>query len=228
MTSQLVEACSRLPVRPLPPEYDYSCVPLAVCDAVFSIGARYEAVVRPIVTRFADFLNVPLFGIQQAPMSPKEGLRIIGHLSDATMASQVFKNRQRTSSRNGVLKSCAVRMWLEALSSLAIERFQDVHGHPRLFKAVARIPGQSKRPFEYFLMLAGDTGRIKCDRHIIAFCTNFGGAAEELPSIAKALGREPRELDYSIWFAMSNKDFNLGHFRTDSLFQLEHRLTQPH
>jgi hypothetical protein len=62
------------------------------------------------------------------------------------MADEVFQNRQRTSTRNGILKADAVFRVSNLLHHHQVEYLQDVHqilGEPRFEAAFQAIPGQT-------------------------------------------------------------------------------------
>jgi hypothetical protein len=89
------------------------------------------------------------------------------------LANEVFKNRQRTSTVNGVLKSEAVVRYIKTFAKFGIKtksdllQFKDIN---MLKKEIQKIPGQkSGISFSYVMMLAGDTSLFKPDRHIINF-----------------------------------------------------------
>lgn len=44
----------------LPDEYNYSCFPLCLLDAVFSIGANYRST-QNVVSRFCEINNLEIF-----------------------------------------------------------------------------------------------------------------------------------------------------------------------
>jgi hypothetical protein len=131
------------------------------------------------------------------------------------MAERVYGNRQRTSTKSGILKADAAWRFARTLRSYGIEYFQDV---PRVadsakFEADIRsIPGQgSGISLQYFWMLAGSEHFIKPDRMVLRFLQ----AAISRPvaireanrlmqaACAQLVGRypqlTPRMLDYEVW-----------------------------
>jgi hypothetical protein len=72
----------------------------------------------------------------------------------------LFANRQRTSSRSGILKAEAVYLFAKALLAAGINKFSDLRDRGKLTDAemrVKEIPGQgSGITFKYFLMLSGE------------------------------------------------------------------------
>jgi hypothetical protein len=134
----------------------------------------------------------------------------------------VFENHQRTSSRSGILKADAVVRVLKVLSEQGIETKEELlrqKNNQVLQNLIKAIPGQSSgTSYEYLLMLAGDIGTFKRDRHIIRFFANYLGVED--PSyenllcefkrqlnLARAIypALEIRTLDGIIWQFMSSK-----------------------
>lgn len=204
----------------LPDEYYYSSLPLCVIDSVFSIGVRYEGV-RNTVTRFCDYfrLNQRRSGTKlpniDDQLSIESFLSSFDSLGLDIFLNDVFKNRQRTSPTNGIVKAEAVYMFCKVLNKYNVNYFQDVnklYGNDKFEKDIKAISGQkSGISLVYFYMLAGDDHWIKPDRMIVRFlekaiqrkvkieeaqsilvgATNI--LAEKYPNIT------PRLLDYQIW-----------------------------
>lgn len=137
------------------------------------------------------------------------------------MANDLFGNRQRTSSRSGILKAEAVLRFARALEDAGIDDFEDMTD-ARLVTTEARvreIPGQgSGISFDYFRMLAGDDSLIKPDRMVQRYIAKAIGSGQVTPDLARSLLKEvipilnghgyvwsPRVLDYAIWDAQSGK-----------------------
>lgn len=205
----------------LPEEYYYASPTLCVIDAVFSIGVRYEGV-RAVVDRYCRHYGLARDRASRETLPPVTGQEPIGALAERVaetgaerMAGEVFRNRQRTSSRSGILKAEAVGRFASALAAHRIERFQDIGANlpgRLLEEAVARIPGQrSGISLRYFWMLAGSDDLIKPDRMILRFLSRALGrpvrieeAGDILTGAAALLRRNypsltPRLLDYKIW-----------------------------
>ncbi|MEJ1959689.1 MAG: hypothetical protein WDM70_09960 [Nitrosomonadales bacterium] len=89
------------------------------------------------------------------------------------MAVDVYRNRQRTSARNGILKADAVNRFAAVLRKYNIEYLQDISealGNTALERDIRSIPGQTSGiSLKYFFMLAGSDDLIKPDRMILAF-----------------------------------------------------------
>ena len=90
-----------------------------------------------------------------------------------TLTDKVFCNRQRTSSKGGILKSEAVRSVLNILYTFGIETKTDLLNFNNLDAVeseIRKIKGQTTGiTFDYIMMHAGDNNRYKRDRQI----TNF-------------------------------------------------------
>jgi hypothetical protein len=169
-----------LPNVKLTDEYSYPSLPLCVIDAVFSIGVRYRAVRRVVAAWRA---------VHQ-PNTISDALLATGCLTGEELAQAYFGgNRQRTSTRNGILKADAVIRFLQALQRAGIEDFPEARDERRLevaWEGVRVIPGQrSGISFGYFQMLAGDETRIKPDRMICRFVAAALGEPEIVPDRAR-------------------------------------------
>lgn len=205
----------------LPDEYYYQSLPLCVIDSVFSIGIRYASV-RNVVDNFCNNFNTQKFRADRSNIPARtEQLSIFNFIaiyeeSDARiLAEQVYRNKCRTSSRSGILKSEAVLLFARALIEFQVNYFDEmsqVAGLPDFEKRIKEIPGQTSGiSLQYFYMLAGDGSFIKPDRWIRRFVQKATGKAcnpkycEELVLRATdVLNRKythltPRLLDYLIW-----------------------------
>lgn len=109
LIAEYAERVLKLGQARLPDEYYYTSVPQCVIDAVFSIGVRYEGV-RNTVTRFSTYLGLalkrpgPEYPDIEAQLSVEEFLRSYDELGLEVYVSEVFRNRQRTSPTNGILR----------------------------------------------------------------------------------------------------------------------------
>ena len=201
-------------------EERYSSLAYCVIDAVYSIGVRYEAVLRTV----SDFCSWCQLEHDRAQDSDEYSLSdFIGDLRPyenrwEALADEVFRNRQRTSSRSGILKAEAVHRFAKALRQCGVNAVADLADGSRIDccrDAVLAIPGQkSGISFKYFLMLAGHDGFVKPDRMVLRFVANAlgvdvqsidAGRAETLvQSVARELSKEfPKltasRLDYETW-----------------------------
>jgi hypothetical protein len=143
----------------------YKSLPLCVIDAVYSIGVRWESTERTV----DDFCKWSGWNYGRE-YTIKEFLSLLNPFDSdwEAIATKVFQNRQRTSSRSGILKAEAVYRFARELWCCDIDTLTDLSGidsYECLFPEIAKIPGQSSGiSFKYFLMLAGYDGIIKPDR----------------------------------------------------------------
>jgi hypothetical protein len=151
-------------------------LPLCVIDAVFSIGVKYQSVTNTI-KRFCEYFNIELFSARQE-LSISGFLDLIEGLSIQEMTENIFDNRQRTSARNGILKSEAVVIFHKTLQKFGFEYLKEVNlfaDNYKLEQAIKLIPGQrSGISYKYFLMLAGTDYLVKPDRMILRFLDSIG------------------------------------------------------
>lgn len=157
-------------------EYRYASLPLCAIDAVFSISARYAST-QKTVDRFCQFSGWTCFAnAREGRGSGEHGVQsfisICEKIGPAEMAVSVYENRQRTSSRSGILKAEAVYLFCRALLSSGIDGFVDLDQERREFAEaiILGLPGQSSGiAFDYFMMLAGDDDLGKPDRRVQKF-----------------------------------------------------------
>lgn len=198
--------------------YKYASLPLCIIDAVFSIGVRYGstmAVVERWCKRY-DWEQERKEGIPHHTVSEFLELLRPYHNRWEQMATEIFGNRQRTSSRSGILKAEAVFKFAKTLHSFGIESFEDAlkaASRKDVRQGIESIPGQhSGISYDYFLMLVGDTNGVKADRMVrgfVAYALGLRSVSKEmcvaLVQQAAALLRPehpiltPSLLDNAIW-----------------------------
>lgn len=202
-------------------EYYKASMPLCVVDAVFSISVNYECV-KNAIQRLCGYYNIQQSAKSRstipdinAQLSTTHFLRLFAGKTPEQLANDVFRNRQRTSTRSGILKAEAVIRFLKVLKDFNAEYFQDI---PKLIEdesfehCIKSIPGQgSGTSLKYFFMLAGSDNLIKPDRMILRFLHRATGQILSLEQcqiilygVAKELNKEgynltPRLLDNIIW-----------------------------
>lgn len=203
----------------LSPEYSYFSLPLCVVDAVYSISVKYRAV-QNTVCRFCNYTGWAnsgrdRYGNQPGQHKLSEFIEILNGKSPEAMAKDIFGNRQRTSSRNGILKAEACVLFTTALLESGIDDFRDI-SDPRVADAqnrVLAIPGQrSGISFKYFRMLAGDDSLVNPGRMVQRFVERATGEerinakmAGKLVQLASDRLSEsnrdwtPCRLDHTIW-----------------------------
>jgi hypothetical protein len=148
---------------------------ICVIDSVFSIGVKYESTIK-VVERFAEYVGI---NIENDEYTLEQFLDSFQDYTYEQLADDVFKNRQRTSTRNGILKAEAVVHYINILNSNGINTTEDLLNHENITRVrneIMLIPGQkSGVSFAYVMMLAGDTSLFKPDRHIYSFFESFLG-----------------------------------------------------
>ncbi len=206
-------------------DYGYDDLPSCVIDAVFSMGVTYTST-RNTVARFHSFFDIPQ-GEKSKNFSPdnrlsvREFLKFYDEYGVEGMTEQVYQNRQRTSTRNGILKSEAVLRFSEVLAQYGVEYLENVGkilGNPDFEQEIQMIPGQrSGISLRYFYMLAGSDDFIKPDRMIDRFVRQATGKSftpdEATDLIRKSCsilaktypGLTPRTLDSEIWRYQRNQ-----------------------
>jgi len=199
--------------------FHYKSLPLCVIDSVFSIGVRYEGV-KNVINNFCSHTDItPLSNNDRIPpineqYSVAKFMSDYGRVTPEIMASEVYKNKQRTSTRSGILKAHAVQLFIGLLHIEDVNYYQDLSTLPKDFESrIALIPGQSSGiSLKYFYMLAGAEDLIKPDRMIIRYLENITKdsvsmdmAQELLTAVCVELKTShgititPRTLDNAIW-----------------------------
>jgi len=164
-------------------EYFYQSLSLCIIDSVYSIRARYETV-RQVVIRYCNHFNLRRIRENRAHIPPIESqesivlfLQKIQEYGIEAFASDIFRNRQRTSTRNGILKSEAVFRFARVLERYHVNYFQnvaDVIEDIDFENEIRQIPGQrSGITLKYFFMLSGSDNLIKPDTMILRFLSNI-------------------------------------------------------
>lgn len=193
----------------LPREYTYKSLPLALIDAIFSIGVTYRST-ENTVERFCQRQQPP-WSRYRWEAGAEHGIAAFLDSVSARppdgLAREIYGNRQRTSARNGILKADAVTRCARVLISYGIDSFADawkLQDNAALEHEFRRVPGQgSGISFTYLKMLCGDDDGIKLDRHIQGFMRRLHIASvQQLRDVAAELNVSPRTLDYAIWRTM--------------------------
>jgi hypothetical protein len=160
-------------------EYYYQSVPICFIDAVYSIGVRYSQV-QKVVDKYCSYFDLrktredrsilPPHGAQE---STSDFLKKMQDLGVEKFTSDIFRNRQRTSARGGILKAEATYRFAEVLKNHGINYLQNIPTaiqNVDLEHDIKQIPGQgSGISLRYFFMLSGSENLIKPDRMIQRF-----------------------------------------------------------
>lgn len=222
--SRLEEAVLKLsPERAqLSASYFYAHLPLAMADAVFSIGVRYSQC-QNAVHHFAKRMDWEIYRKTETDYldrnqqhTVREMLKAFTETNDP--AADLFDNRGYANPRASkrILKATLLREIATLFCRRGIDVFQDFNGYsdPKaLDQELTSLPAMSRGVIlRYLRMLAGDENQVKPDRMILRFI----GAAlsrEVKPDEAVQLIREtadllkrsgyynmnPRVLDNFIW-----------------------------
>jgi hypothetical protein len=179
-------------------QYRYASLTLCIIDAVFATGVRREAA-ENVVHRYCEYFAVPrLRG--EAPAAPDTVTALVRRFEELGvegMADTVFRNRQRTSTQNGILKAEAVRRFARELRDAGVEDFSTALAHvddDSLDMRLKRIPGQHVS-IGAFWMLAGTESCAKTTPAVYQFVRQKLGrrtSLPELPPLLKALLAELR------------------------------------
>lgn len=204
---------------PQPRQARWGHLALCVLDATFSINAKYNATVAPLVHRYAQWaqLSPVLFRGEElsGQISPRAGeqtlsgfLASVNGMTDEAFASTILRNRSRTSTRNGILKSAACRRIAETFVGEGIDTLADVAvlladlDRVKTVEAkLVTIPGSGTEGIRtgYVWMNAGDDGHVKPDRHILRWLAGLLGRATTVAEARALLAGAAGELDLTPW-----------------------------
>jgi hypothetical protein len=199
----------------------YDSVGLAMIDAIWSIGVRYQSVQNVIARYRAERLAD---GHRADADGPREVRRFIEASGGPEGFALRIRNHQRTSSRNGILKAEAVLREARLLEREGVAVPADLAGagEERLQDLQARwstVPGQASGiSWRAFCMLVG-LAEVKPDRMIRRYvAAAIGRAGEAAVGVEEArelvmataahVGVSPRALDYAIWAYQSARGPN--------------------
>lgn len=166
-------------------EYYYASLPLCAVDSIFSIGVRYEGVTNTI-ERLTNYYDIDIRAKRKNKIpeikdqiSTTEFLNLFGDDTIEFLTTQVFKNKQRTSTASGILKVEATIKFIKVLKDFSVEYYQDIEkviNNKSFDFCIKNIPGQSSGiSLKYFFMLAGSKDLIKPDRMVIRFLQTASG-----------------------------------------------------
>ncbi|MDY0311413.1 MAG: hypothetical protein RBR20_04740 [Desulfobacterales bacterium] len=157
-------------------EFSYQNLPLCVIDAIFSINTNYASTNKVIERcKSAFFKNEDdVFENRKGKLNPSFTVnRLIAFYENNSidyMADKVYKNRQRTSPINGILKAEAVLRFCKALNNFGVNKLEEIGkiiGNTEFENEIKNIPGQrSGISLSYFYILAGAKDYVKPDRMI--------------------------------------------------------------
>jgi tetratricopeptide (TPR) repeat protein len=180
-----------------PPRFD--SLAQAVIGSVWSLGVRWTGV-QNVIARYQA---------AGGGRTPDELVDFIDEVGGPEGFADLVDNRQRTSSRNGILKAEAVWMTAAVLLGYEIKTLKDLASRPlvEVRRDWITVPGQaSGLSWDYFLMLVGFEG-VKADRMVLRFIADALGepaisireAKRLAGGAAQRLGVSLTKLDYQIW-----------------------------
>ena len=196
---------------PRPDGYPNSLA-LCVIDSIWSIGIRYSTVVQVLDRYLTARGENGLEACQSHQEGPRAFLAWFSGPSGPhtpERLSELVANRNRTSSKNGVLKATAVVQAMQLLSGEAIESTEDLRtrGDSVKDKWTSTVPGQrSGISWSYLLMLAGEPG-VKADRMVMSFMKRMSApsqmTADQFVDLVVQEINDPRidatNVDHQIW-----------------------------
>ena len=201
----------------------YKSLPICILDAVYSIGVKYSSTSKVTERYIKHFdLNISRSAADENEHTVKDFLNNIKEAGGAkAFAEEVVHNRQRTSSRNGILKAEACELVAKVFESHGINTlsdFENYHKKDELDKDILSVHGQSSGVMlKYLKMLCGNNNLIKPDRMVKRFVAGFSSTItsdEDLQELVSRAATEvlklkypnmkPRLLDYLIWEYQKN------------------------
>ena len=218
----LVDAVEFL--NPQPRQRRWCSLSYCVLDAVWSIGAVYDAVVVPLVWRVASANgdSTPLVSLaEHLPPDPLPLPTLLAQYPDAS-ALQELTNRQRTSPRGGIPKADAALRYARILADhdvldlgQAEQLLVEETRWPLVDTALAAVPGDGADGVRrgYLWMLVGSNEVIKPDRMVLRWLARQGlqvhaaKARAVIREVAQELTQRQRRpvtpwmVDQAIWQA---------------------------
>ena len=172
---------------------------LALIDAVWGIGVRAGGVAN-VIARYRALRT-------DADGTPADLARWIESIGGPEAFAAAVKNRQRTSTTNGILKAEAVHREAVLLAGAGVT---DVSGLTEAVRELwITVPGQKSGTSWDALLIATGHDTVKADRMLRRFVAAATRTTESKVSAARAhelvvaaaaeLGVSARALDYAIW-----------------------------
>lgn len=158
-----------------PNETFYKSLPVCIIDAVFSIGVKYQHVENAEKAFFKYFnLNISREYSDKNEYTIEDFIKNMETFSSFEEAAKKgFKNSQRTSSTNGILKAEASYLVAKVFQKHKINTLEDFRKYKNkdsLDNEIKQVKGQSSGiMLKYLYMLAGKSDEIKPDRHMVNF-----------------------------------------------------------
>lgn len=218
ITDDLRQAVAALTLEPR--DRVWTSLTYCVIDAVWSIGAQYDTVVVPLVRRVAAARGdaEPAVAVERLGATDPFPLEefLAAYADPAALVA--VTNRQRTSTRGGILKAEAARRYAAVLREHGVTTRADLGALAGdaeridlVDRALAQVPGDGVRR-GYLWMLAGSDDVVKPDRMVLGFLSRHGchATASDARRVLALLAGElsvpsqpvtPWMLDHAIWRA---------------------------
>lgn len=178
-------------------EYNYSCMPLAIIDAVYSIRQEYKKV-RAIVNNYCTYYNIAVYKDESNANihTVSDLIKNIEEVGTEVFAKDILHCNNKTAGANPMIKSQAVYEFAKVLKDNGIECFKDFAKTDidKLEKELLNIHGQGQAVIRYFFMLCGDDNFCKYDRHIKNFLEEINADVENADEAQALLERIVKEL----------------------------------
>ncbi|MFE5702186.1 hypothetical protein [Rhodococcus koreensis] len=220
--TKLVDAVADL--NPQPRERQWTSLTFCILDAVWSIGAKYNAVVVPLVRRVGEDFRVTSPSVAMTEPKRPDPVPLSEFVARFDNLDFLVErtNRQRTSPTGGILKADAVLQHAHAFLQHGIDTLDQAvalfsddarFGEVNASLSGIRGDGQDAVRRGYLWMLIGREDMIKPDRMVLRWFARQGisvdsaGARTLVALIASHLqtrsGRRltPWEVDHAIWLA---------------------------
>jgi hypothetical protein len=223
LVAQVADRVALLPLKPRTARW--TTLSACVLDAVWSLGARYDSVVVPLVYRALD--GVPPAALTAAVVPEEDPYplpRLLQRFPEEALLRAATGNAQRTSTRNGVTKAQAVLSYAAVLIDHGVEDLRganqamaDTDRMASIEAGLRTVPGDGAHGIRrgYLWMLCGDDERIKPDRMVMRWLADFrivdpACAAALLVDVAALLTRRAPagarpvtawQVDHAIWLA---------------------------
>lgn len=226
-TKCLYEKCIKnldLKSAKLGDEFYYDNLTFCLIDAVFSMGIRYK-IVQNAITRYKNYISEKEFNFNEHKIS--DFIEIVNSIpckeeDKCLLFSEKVLTKNRTSPRNGILKTQACYYIAQILVKYHIETKEQFNSMPKdimesVKKEISNVKGQSSGiMLQYLYMLAGNDDICKPDRHLHKFVETATGEQEDdytiqnlMKNVTDILKKDfpnltVRLLDYEIWKFQKN------------------------
>ncbi len=200
-------------------EYFNTGLPLCIIDTVFSRGVRYEGT-KQVIQRYCDYCGIQQTWPVQNELPPQDAqqsvrafVQDVERVGIEEYTSKIFVNRQRTSTKNGILKAEASYRFGMVLLAHGANYLQDIPAlasNAAFHQAIRAIPGQ-KNALSYFFITCGLHDFVNPGRWVVGFVEQSVGRpvrpdeAQRLVTLACAELKHhyphltPALLDHCIW-----------------------------